>query len=542
MRLTATVFSAFCFALLVHRSALAADLPPLEGTPLVIVPAEQSGLTHELDLYTKEKPTGIKWPWMSPPVDINGDGHLDVMYYGHHGGGAAVWFGKGDGTFRFDEAGYEDRWVFGARDPFWWDFNGDDMLDAIGSEGYSIKGYLFVNDGTGHWSKSNIYYKTIGLDGAPMRPRLRLYGHLSDFDGDGRADGLWREGVAWSLQPQFAQWGDAPPDTLTLTMVWKAEETIGWPKDEPRKDSRGQPVPGYRTAYSVDLDGDHRNELVVQFQGAGGFSSDRVYARVLSRSSDSDGPDGWKDTTSGRGLPGAVGHWFYPDDWDSDGDLDLLDLQTGQWYVNDAAGKFAQSRNPIYPQTGPKRWDPDCEVNLIDLDNNGRRDLVMAADHNSTRGVFLNFGDGRHREVKSLYAWNRRQRKFGDVDGDGDLDMLASTMHKRIALYRNDTTDGGLRLRLVPKAAAEAHLGCKLWVYKAGNMGDANSLIHYRQCFHGQQLTRSTLLLGDLHIGLGEAKTVDIRVRFPSGNVREVKNARASSQNILKEDAACATQ
>mgnify|MGYP002063985435 CR=1 FL=1 len=33
-------------------------------------------------------------------ADLNADGHLDIMYYGHHGGGAAIWFGNGDGTFQ----------------------------------------------------------------------------------------------------------------------------------------------------------------------------------------------------------------------------------------------------------------------------------------------------------------------------------------------------------------------------------------------------------------------------------------------------------
>jgi hypothetical protein len=194
-----------------------------------------------------------------------------------------------------------------------------------------------------------------------------------------------------------------------------------------------------------------------------------------------------------------------------------------------------QSSNHIYQPTKPKRWDPDCEVNLIDLDNDGHRDLIMAADHNSTRGAFLNLGDGRYQEITSLSGWNRRQRKFGDVDDDGDLDMLASAMHKRIILYRNDTTKNGLRLKIVPKSLAEAHLGCKLWVYEAGKLGDAGALIHYRQCFHGQQLTRSTVLLGDLHVGLGRAEMVDVCVRFPSGNVSEIKGAQAGSRIIVKE-------
>jgi hypothetical protein len=113
--------------------------------------------------------------------------------------------------------------------------------------------------------------------------------------------------------------------------------------------------------------------------------------------------------------------------------------------------------------------------------------------------------------------------------------MLASTDHKRIVLYRNDTPAGGLHVKLVPKSSAEAHLGCKLWVFEAGKLGDPRALIHYRQCFHGQQLTRSTLLLGELHVGLGPATTVDVRVWFPSGIVREIQDARAGSRIVVEE-------
>jgi hypothetical protein len=94
---------------------------------------------------------------------------------------------------------------------------------------------------------------------------------------------------------------------------------------------------------------------------------------------------------------------------------------------------------------------------------------------------------------------------------------------------------GGRWGRLVPRAAGEARLGCKIWVYEAGKLGDPGSLIHYRQCFHGQQLTRSTVLLGDLHVGIGRTKTVDARVRFPSGFIREIRNARAGSRIIVRE-------
>ena len=142
-------------------TAAAAEPPALSW---VKVPAEQSGLTHAIDQWTKEKPTGIRWPWMSPLVDINGDGHLDIIHYGHHGGGAAIWLGKGDGAFVFDNSGYTSRWVFGGRDPLWWDFTGDGKIDAVGTEGFNVAGCLFVNDGTGHWHKTAARVRGMSVD------------------------------------------------------------------------------------------------------------------------------------------------------------------------------------------------------------------------------------------------------------------------------------------------------------------------------------------------------------------------------------------
>ena len=538
--ITVRVAAAVAACLGVSGAYAATPAATLPGTHFVRVPAEKSGLTHALKLRTKESPTGIKWPWMSPPVDINGDGRADLIYYGHHGGGAAVWFGKGDGTFTFDASGYTARWVFGARDPIWWDLNGDGRADGIGTEGYHIAPFIWVNDGTAHWKKAAT--KSVFLDaaGKKMRHARGLPGFFVDLDGDGRHDERWT-GAAFTMTPKLRAWGRTPPTELTFRLAWTGEGLFGWPKGEVRKTQRGRPVPAYRTAFSVDLDGDHRNELVVCFQGDGGFSSDRLYARLATRDPNAKGAAGWKDTTAERGLPTGIGHWLYPSDWDIDADLDLLDLQTGGWYVNDGKGTFTLSPVRLYgprdPKTRRKHFDPDCEVNLLDLDNDGRDDLVMAADHTVTRGYVLNLGGGKVADITTAFGWNRRQRKFGDVDDDGDLDMITgNTRAAGLTLFRNDTPNRGLHVKVVPNAAAEAALGCKLWVYAAGKLGDADALIHYRQVFMGNGPGRSNILLPVLHVGIGRAKAVDIRLRFPSGVVREVKAASAGSVVTVKED------
>jgi len=160
--------------------------------PFVAVPAEESGLTHNVKIQSETVAEGVRYPWMSSLVDINADGHLDIMYYGHHGGGAAIWFGKGDGTFTLDPDGYRARWVFGARDPVWLDVNGDNAMDAIGTEGHTIKGFLYINTGDGHFEKT----------------ALNFHGNFVDLDHNGHHDQLWggRSGT-YSMTPGIHEWG-----------------------------------------------------------------------------------------------------------------------------------------------------------------------------------------------------------------------------------------------------------------------------------------------------------------------------------------------
>jgi hypothetical protein len=506
----------------------------------VQVSAEVSGFTHVVNS-DPERYGALKYEWMSPLVDIDGDGHLDVMVYSHHtgtppagaaepeGGTAAVWLGRGDGTFVFDQRGYHTRWAFQARDPLWIDLTGNGAADGIVTEWSRRIGQVCLNDGKGYWRFTGLYL--------PGKSFGNLWGYmLIDTNGDGRCDGLWGEGVLLSMAPPPYAWGPVPPETIVVTEVWNAAEALGFSDLDPD----GSPYRG-REAFAVDLTGDDRNELVVQAQGPGGFYTSKLATRVLTRTTTEDGRETWIDTTAARGLPTTVGHCLYPEDIDADGRMDLVDLPTGHWYKNDGGGKFARSPQRIYdPETrsfqrrrGPP-WTADCDLQWIDLTNNGFRDLVVGLDHGATEGAtFLNLGEGRFVEVEGVPR-SRRMRNFGDVTGDHRIDMVVYS-DRRLHLLRNETPHRGMHVRLVPQRPAEASLGAKLWVYEAGRMGDHSRLVHYRQGFQAQRSGRSNVIDTDLHVGLGDREAVDIRVRFPSGVVREIRNAKADARVVVTE-------
>jgi hypothetical protein len=93
-----------------------------------------------------------------------------------------------------------------------------------------------------------------------------------------------------------------------------------------------------------------------------------------------------------------------------------------------------------------------------------------------------------------------------------------------------------LKLKLVPKSYAETALGCSVWVYQAGKLSDSKSLIHYRQCFMPRGMHRSTVLDTTLHVGLGQAASADVRVRFADGTTKDIKGVKARTTVTLKQE------
>jgi hypothetical protein len=493
--------------------------------PFAAVSAEESGLTHIVKLKTTEDTIGLGMPWMSPLVDINGDGYLDICYYGHHGGGAAIWLGKKGGSFTLDTWDYSARWVFSSRAPLWWHINDDNFIDGISSQALP-GGILYMNDGTGHWNQSGI----------SLLPARTWYPKLLDGNGDGHHDELSVNGRVYSISPPLKEWGKKLPEKAVTKELWEVESIISWPKNI--EHSRGT---GFEAPYCVDLDGDHKNEIIVHFK-EGFIRGTQFLSYVLSLDENSKGTTQFIDTTADRGLPNDGA--FFPEDWDGDGDLDLIDIYSGFWYVNDGTGKFAKSDSRLFelgnrPEGTYSRFGyfvGDGTVDMLDLDNDGRRDLSMAGHHAAEHGYILNLGDGKTKEVNNIPVYCT-QRAIGDVDNDGDLDFVAKGKEggPTMVLFRNETKSRGLFVRIVPRNSPEQQLGCKVWVYEAGKMENAAGLISYRQGFMLNTASKAEVLDGRLHIGIGTRTEVDIRVRFPSGEIREAKGVKPGVTTDIKE-------
>ena len=170
-------------------------------------------------------------------------------------------------------------------------------------------------------------------------------------------------------------------------------------------------------------------------------------------------------------------------DLDNDGDLDLAV----------ANGRVRRGRRFVGARLGPF-WNDYAEPNFL-YRNNGR-------------GVFENL-DARAGRFTSTVEVSRGLA-FGDLDDDGDLDMVLTNADNTIRVYRNDAPPPGAHwLRVRAMTGGRDALGARVTVEARGERRLGLALDGYS--YAGGNDPR-------VHFGLGDADRVDsVEVQWPDG-------------------------
>jgi hypothetical protein len=242
-------------------------------------------------------------------------------------------------------------------------------------------------------------------------------------------------------------------------------------------------------------------------------------------------------------------------DYDGDGRFDLVvtnfESETHSVFRNLGGGLFADAtfESGLGPATLPFLG---FGVAFVDYDNDGDLDLAIANGHvldnaavfRSTsryaqRNLLLrNEGKARFVEVGRHagpgFALEKVSRALvaGDIDNDGDLDLLVSNNGQSADLLRNEgdgSTGHTLLVRLRGGQSNRDAIGAVVTATVAG-----------RRLVREVRAGSSYLGQHDLrvHFGLGRAEVVDrLEVRWPNGRVEAVQSVAAQQAVTLSEGA-----
>ena len=313
------------------------------------------------------------------------------------------------------------------------DLDGDGDLDAVFANGRVNHSEVWLNDGSGTFVDSG--------------QKLMQYGHgidVGDLDGDGDLDLFLTSHSASQPSKVYLNDGqalfedsgqdymdvgyrldladldgdgdlDALSENVEATSIYLNDGAGHFaPGEGPLTQGKG-PFPP--PTIGGDLDGDGDVDLFVKEEGAG-------YRTLLNDGAGSFG-EGWFYADATAMAIGDAGL----EDVDGDGDLDAV-VTNGHFQttshpalvlMNDGSGQFTDSgqRLPAVRNGKPS---------FGDLDGDGDLDLVLT-DYEQPNQIWLNDGAGRYSDSGFRFGGGEfyRHAHLADLDGDGDLDIFLAT-------------------------------------------------------------------------------------------------------------------
>jgi enediyne biosynthesis protein E4 len=321
---------------------------------------------------------------------------------------------------------------------------------------------------------------------------------LADFDEDGVGDAYITHRFDYGNQLISDFGGSSLRDlSLLVSPLRSGQESFG--------------------ATPIDIDGDGRLEIFVTSWG---------FVNLLHRNL---GAGRFATIQGGAGTASrAASILGLPADYDNDGDTDLYVLNghesPNELYRNDG-GTFTD----VARQAGVAGEESSGGGAWVDLDNDGYLDLLIA-NLGQTPRVYR--GRGTYFVDASIEAFGDTTSgarvhsgvAVADIDLDGDVDAFLASPGETDMLLINDSDQGTWLVLDMDRNPTYA--GAQIQILGSD----------------GRQQTRTyapASLLGSthegaLHVGLGEATSAEVQVRWPDGHVDDFGTVQATTKVQLR--------
>ena len=525
----------------------------------------QSGDIHFTD--TTEK-AGITFKHVSSPekkyivesmsgglalIDYDNDGYLDIYFVNSltvdlvKSKGktkSALYHNNGDGTFTdvTDKAGVGDiGWGMGAAVG---DYNNDGFDDlyvtCLGQN------HLLKNNGNGTFT--DVTQKAGVGD-----PRWSAGAAFVDFDNDGNLDLFVSNYVAFDFNnlPDFGkgklcQYKGVPVQCGPRGLPGDGDSFYrnngnGTFSDITKKAGVSDPDGYYGMGViASDFDGDGLTDIYVANDSTPNFlyhnNGDGTFKEIGFTSGTAVNENGSEQGSMGV----TVG------DYDHDGRFDLFvtnfDDDYNTLYHNDGADSFrdvsyaAKVAAVSLPYVG---WG----TKFFDYDNDGWIDLFVVNGHvypqlpsyRQRNFVHKNNRDGTFTEVAEQLGTPFRDKgvgrgaAFGDLDNDGDVDIVINNLDGGPQLLRNDggNANSSVLIKTIGVKSNRGGIGARVKIV-AGNLTQVDE-VRSGDSYISQSDLR-------LHFGLEKRTKIDlIEIRWPSGLVEKVTDVNVNKILIFKE-------
>jgi tetratricopeptide (TPR) repeat protein len=437
-------------------------------------------------------------------ADFDRDGDLDVYIVNCSADGAAstnqLYRNEGDGTFLevAAAAGVADHGM--GLDATFGDYDNDGHIDLyVANRGHNV---LYRNRGDGTFEDVS----KISRADEPQFGRRTLF---VDYDHDNDLDIF----VANELDLEFQKAAERGTNPLPPDLDGQSNALL-------RNNGNGTFADVTDDAGLLTAFGQTRDVVEGDFDGDGDIDLFVVNA-------DSH-PEYFANARLGRF---EVGGSFFPPipagatavaegdfDHDSHSDLAVAIGRELHLYANNGRAEFT-GRPAMTGASAIRR------VDVIDYNNDGWNDLILALAGEQSLRLLAGAGNGEFRDVSAATGLDgalgeAADLAVGDLDGDGDEDLVLQTRDRGPVLLENKSK-GPVRwlgVRLMGKKVNRSAYGATVEIASGG---------HYQ---------KQTYRKDGAHFGLGDLAGVDVvRVTWPNGVAQNIIQPAVNSSLLIEE-------